>query len=226
MCRRTWTFHYKLFILHHSLFIAEFIRHIFGAPEGTRTPGLLLRSSTLHFSRSTFQYSTIPLDPINKDFSAIWFPFSSLAVLLDFMPYFWVRLARRKTKKAGAQYDIVCRTLIHTTTKSTQSQAGDFIFWGSRLFLFGGRSMPEYQLELKQLVNYPRCRMYRQFIRTLMDDRSIRVSGGEISCPLYSKIKPAVKNNFRRWFYFFQFYLKKTERFYTLLGVSAKGERR
>ena len=36
----------------------------------------------------------------------------------------------------------------------------------------------EYQLELKQIVEYPRCRIYRQFIRTLMDDRSIRVSGG------------------------------------------------
>jgi hypothetical protein len=38
--------------------------------------------------------------------------------------------------------------------------------------------MPEYQLELKQIVEYPRCRIYRQFIRTLMADRSIRVSGG------------------------------------------------
>lgn len=38
--------------------------------------------------------------------------------------------------------------------------------------------MPEYQLELKQVVDYPRCRIYRQFIRTLMEDRSIRVSGG------------------------------------------------
>lgn len=38
--------------------------------------------------------------------------------------------------------------------------------------------MSEYQLELKQIVEYPRCRIYRQFIRTLMEDRSIRVSGG------------------------------------------------
>jgi hypothetical protein len=38
--------------------------------------------------------------------------------------------------------------------------------------------MPEYQLELKQIVEYPRCRMYRQLIRTLMEDRSIRASGG------------------------------------------------
>ena len=38
--------------------------------------------------------------------------------------------------------------------------------------------MPEYQLEIKQIVEYPRCRIYRQMIRTLMEDRSIRTSGG------------------------------------------------
>ena len=38
--------------------------------------------------------------------------------------------------------------------------------------------MPEYQLEIKQIVNYPRCRIYRQFIQSLIEDRSIRVSGG------------------------------------------------
>jgi len=37
--------------------------------------------------------------------------------------------------------------------------------------------MSEYKLELKQIVDYPRCRIYREFIRTLMKDRSIRVSG-------------------------------------------------
>ena len=36
----------------------------------------------------------------------------------------------------------------------------------------------EYQLEIKQIVKFPRCRMYRQFVRTLMEDRTIRVSGG------------------------------------------------
>ena len=38
--------------------------------------------------------------------------------------------------------------------------------------------MPEYQLEIKQVVDYPRCRIYRQFIQSLMNDQSIRVSGG------------------------------------------------
>jgi hypothetical protein len=38
--------------------------------------------------------------------------------------------------------------------------------------------MPQYQLEIKQIVDYPRCRIYRQFIQTLIADRSIRVSGG------------------------------------------------
>lgn len=37
--------------------------------------------------------------------------------------------------------------------------------------------MSEYQLEIKQIVDYPRCRIYRQFIQTLISDRSIRVGG-------------------------------------------------
>ena len=38
--------------------------------------------------------------------------------------------------------------------------------------------MPTYQLQIKQVVDYPRCRIYRQFVRFLMEDRSIRVGGG------------------------------------------------
>ncbi len=38
--------------------------------------------------------------------------------------------------------------------------------------------MPEYQLEIKQLVDYPRCRIYREFVQTLIADRSIRTNGG------------------------------------------------
>ena len=37
--------------------------------------------------------------------------------------------------------------------------------------------MSEYQLELKQIVGYPRCRIYRQFIQTLISDRNIRTNG-------------------------------------------------
>lgn len=36
----------------------------------------------------------------------------------------------------------------------------------------------EYQLEIKQIVDYPRCRIYRQFVQNLIADRSIRTSGG------------------------------------------------
>ncbi len=36
----------------------------------------------------------------------------------------------------------------------------------------------EYQLELKQIVDFPRCRIYRNFIQTLLSDRSIRTTGG------------------------------------------------
>lgn len=38
--------------------------------------------------------------------------------------------------------------------------------------------MPTYQLQIKQIVDYSRCRIYRQFIRFLMEERSIRISGG------------------------------------------------
>jgi hypothetical protein len=39
-----------------------------------------------------------------------------------------------------------------------------------------GQNM-DYQLEIKQIVDYPRCRIYREFFRTLMADRDIRTSG-------------------------------------------------
>lgn len=37
--------------------------------------------------------------------------------------------------------------------------------------------MSEYQLEIKQIVDYPRCRIYRQFINLLMNDKNIRIGG-------------------------------------------------
>lgn len=52
--------------------------------------------------------------------------------------------------------------------------------------------MSEYQLELKQIVGYPRCRIYRDFIQTLMADRSIRVSGG--SCLFYFVVLSSYAN--------------------------------
>lgn len=38
--------------------------------------------------------------------------------------------------------------------------------------------MSEYQLELKQLVDYPRCRIYRKFIQSLIADRNFHSRGG------------------------------------------------
>lgn len=38
--------------------------------------------------------------------------------------------------------------------------------------------MSEYQLQIKQIVDYPRCRIYRQFVQSLIKDRGIRASGG------------------------------------------------
>ena len=37
--------------------------------------------------------------------------------------------------------------------------------------------MADYQLELRQIVDYPRCRIYREFIQTLIANRSIRTGG-------------------------------------------------
>ena len=35
-----------------------------------------------------------------------------------------------------------------------------------------------YQLELKQIVEFPRCRIYRDFIRSLITNKGIRTNGG------------------------------------------------
>ena len=37
--------------------------------------------------------------------------------------------------------------------------------------------MADYQLELRQIVDYPRCRIYREFTLTLITDRNIRTGG-------------------------------------------------
>ncbi len=37
--------------------------------------------------------------------------------------------------------------------------------------------MSEYKLEIKQSVDYPRCRVYREFIQTLIADQNIRTNG-------------------------------------------------
>lgn len=38
--------------------------------------------------------------------------------------------------------------------------------------------MSEYKLEIKQIMDYPRCRIYREFVQQLIKDRNIRTSGG------------------------------------------------
>ena len=38
--------------------------------------------------------------------------------------------------------------------------------------------MSEYQLQIKQVVDYPRCRIYRQFVQSLIKDQNIRAGGG------------------------------------------------
>ena len=36
--------------------------------------------------------------------------------------------------------------------------------------------MSKYELQIKQVVEYPLCRMYRQFIQSLIKDRNIRLN--------------------------------------------------
>lgn len=36
----------------------------------------------------------------------------------------------------------------------------------------------DYQLEIKQIVDFPRCRIYRDFVRSLIANKSIRTNGG------------------------------------------------
>lgn len=36
----------------------------------------------------------------------------------------------------------------------------------------------EYQLEVKQIADFARCRIYRDFIQTLIANKSIRTTGG------------------------------------------------
>lgn len=37
--------------------------------------------------------------------------------------------------------------------------------------------MSEYNLKIQQIVDYPRCRIYREFVQTLISDRNIRTNG-------------------------------------------------
>jgi len=41
----------------------------------------------------------------------------------------------------------------------------------------------DYQLELKQIVNFPRCKIYRDFVQSLSTDKSIHTNGS--SCLFY-----------------------------------------
>lgn len=61
--------------------------------------------------------------------------------------------------------------------------------------------MAEYQLELKQIVDYPRCRIYRQFISMLMKDPNIRVGGssGLYYFTVLKSILALLTANERKW---------------------------
>ena len=46
-----------------------------------------------------------------------------------------------------------------------------------RYFFVLEENMEEYKLELKLVVDYPRCRMYRQFIQSLINNKNLRIGG-------------------------------------------------
>lgn len=45
-------------------------------------------------------------------------------------------------------------------------------------FFMKERMIMKYQLEIKQIVDFPRCRIYRNFIQTLIKNKNIRTTGG------------------------------------------------
>lgn len=48
--------------------------------------------------------------------------------------------------------------------------------------------MSEYKLEIKQVVDYPRCRIYRQLIQCLIKDPNIRSGGSSGPFLLYGAV--------------------------------------
>mgnify|MGYP007098662365 CR=1 FL=1 len=40
--------------------------------------------------------------------------------------------------------------------------------------------MSKYQLQIKQVVDYTRCRIYRQFVQSLITDQGIRTGGAPV----------------------------------------------
>ena len=70
---------------------------------------------------------------------------------------------------------------------------------GNLLLKYKEVLLTEYQLEIKQIVEYPRCRIQKKFVEMLMCDPDIKTSGG---CGLYHytvlssfvRFKPAAAN--------------------------------
>ena len=61
--------------------------------------------------------------------------------------------------------------------------------------------MSEYKLETKQTVAYPRCRIYRKFIKGLIEDRNIRLGGSSdflLHCAMLFCKFPPLKQADRR----------------------------
>ena len=70
--------------------------------------------------------------------------------------------------------------------------------------------MSEYKLEIKQLVDFPRCRIYRQFIRMLHRKRDIRMGShaGLFHYALLGSYATATEKNLPNQFQVFLDYIK------------------
>ena len=69
-------------------------------------------------------------------------------------------------------------TILNNETKNVKkNRTTDFDQNSPSKIMKGALYMPEYKLEIKQLVSYPRCRIYREFLQSLTADRGVRTSG-------------------------------------------------
>lgn len=63
------------------------------------------------------------------------------------------------------------QSILIVETQYPQAPLCRCLFFSKEVFIW------DYQLEIKQIVDYPRCRIYREFIRSLMEDKDIRTNG-------------------------------------------------
>ena len=82
----------------------------------------------------------------------------------------WISSRWRPLLIFGLNHILKSATNYITRPQSISQTAGVFLVKRSPF-------MSDYQLEIKQIVDYPRCRVYREFVQSLISDRNIRTNG-------------------------------------------------